>query len=310
MALLKLFADGSYLKLDSTGLSDRWIWHANRSGTHFVRVSPMALEPGDINGEDDWYRGLGAGEATRYGLDAVITHTAGSASIKMGQSVELTYASNSSGTITTATSDNCSMAGGRVTALRGTGTCMVTFAVEADAMRRAASASVSFELEKGERSSAELGVSLPTRGEIGETLTIGISNSTGLPVTSSVSGPCQLVNATQVRLTSALGTCRVTASVPETDDYLAASVSANIIVSGTPSLRLTASRSGTYVTLAVNLTSTYSRQVTIQRYYSGRWRTVRTTTVGTKTWKITIAQKSKAMFRAVSGGLTSPTVTR
>jgi subtilisin family serine protease len=54
--LLKLFANDRMVELDSGGSSLSWLVDA--SGKHFIRMSSDQLEPGDINGETDFFRGL------------------------------------------------------------------------------------------------------------------------------------------------------------------------------------------------------------------------------------------------------------
>ncbi len=56
--LVKLFANDRMVELDSAPAGRMQGWISNPTGTHFLRVSPDQLEPGDLNGAWDYYRGV------------------------------------------------------------------------------------------------------------------------------------------------------------------------------------------------------------------------------------------------------------
>lgn len=55
---IKMFANGTMIELDSSQSVTPLGFRTNASGTHFLRWTPHQLEPGDTNGEWDFYRGL------------------------------------------------------------------------------------------------------------------------------------------------------------------------------------------------------------------------------------------------------------
>ena len=227
--LIKMFPDGTFYEIDRAAPTGPVAWGTNSSGTSFIRATIAALEAGDVNGELDYYRDLGAGDPTLFGGPASISYSTAVSTLKMGGSTALTFSSNASGSVSASTSSNCSFSFGMVTALRGFGTCTVTLQTPADSIRRLTTRAVTFTLEKSERPSSQLTTSSSGSGVFGETLSFSVSNSTGQTVSRSVSGPCELVSSTQVKLTSGTGTCRVTASVPETTDYVAHSTYVDIV---------------------------------------------------------------------------------
>lgn len=248
-AMIKLFSNGTYTKLDTSAVGEVTTWKVNAAGTSFLRTSNLPLESGDINGESDAYRGLGAGDSTTYGVKAVINYTVGASTLVRGQSTPLAFSTDSTNSVTVTTTSNCQYSSGNVTALSGVGTCTVTLTVAADSVKAANSATVSLALQKATWAPTDIAVTAPAGVAYDVEFSFTVTNRTIYTPVVTVAGPCVLTASRKAKMTSGSGTCRITATVNATNDYEEVSTFSNTEagLASRPTSQLTVSSSSTGV---------------------------------------------------------------
>jgi hypothetical protein len=222
--LLKIYADGTVSKLDEApGTGSNLGWIANMSGTIFLRVSGLQLEPGDLNGERDIYRGLGMDSpqpvhmraTTHIFLDMDFSALAYKSKRLLGSRTD------SDGAVTYRVSYGpCHIDGVYLVADSGQGSCGIEVTAGETDSYLAVSGATSIALSKRQLNSSNLRLEAPASVTVGVPTTISLFNPESLSNTNVwVEGPgCSFTNGVLTAFEA--GICKVKVSRSEDQNDL------------------------------------------------------------------------------------------
>ena len=218
--LIRIAGDGQVTRLDSS--SDASVsWSTNYSGSIFLRTSSNAIEPGDLNGDVDVYRGLGLAspQSVKLLINPTLSWITVQSLLRYGQSIRLEATTTSTSSPTFAvTGGNCHIEGDTLYADDGIGSCAVELKVEANADYLQQSSTRIFPLDRAYREDSWMTLQVAGLVEVGSTTDVMVFQKSFAPYTLSVEGPCQLSNG---RLqANAPGDCKVSAYSPDTQFYV------------------------------------------------------------------------------------------
>jgi subtilisin family serine protease len=221
LQLVKIRADGTVKRLDSsTGTSVGWL--SNLAGTKFIRSTTLSLEPGDLNGVNDLYRGLGSNVETPVKLRSKpqLAWNLDSNTLTYGQSMELK--ASSSDTLAPVTYriayGQCHITNGRVFADAGQGSCLLVAEVAENADWLSAQTDVFINFVKAQRPDNEVVLTAEPTAVLGSRISFVYQNSQMLPYGFWPSGACSWADG-QITATS-VGICTLTAQRGEDENYV------------------------------------------------------------------------------------------
>lgn len=219
--IVRIRPDGTVTKLDST--QSKYItWIPNLAGSKFIRSTNVALEPGDLNGVNDLYRGLGSSVETPVKLRYVpsLEWNLADTTVTYGQSIELKVTTNA--TLATVTyrivAGLCHITDGRLYADAGQGQCIVAADVAENSDWLSATISTFVNLSKAQRPGSEVVLTAEASAVLGSHVSFVYQNDANLPYGFWPSGACSWVDG-QITATS-MGVCVLTAQRGEDENYL------------------------------------------------------------------------------------------
>ena len=231
LQLIKIWADGHLTKLDSsTGTDVGWV--SNLAATKFLRVTTNALEPGDINGLLDIYRGLGSPSETPVKLKGtprlVIDSVIPSVHYKSSITPPVSSPDSSSEIKIAVIGGSCHVEGGKIVADSGLGTCVYRASIAENADWLAAEATGYVTFEKILQSTTNLSITAPQMVEVGSDISYTLNNPDGLPFQLRTFGECGFLNGKLKAF--AVGACTLDAVAYETENYLETHISATVTI--------------------------------------------------------------------------------
>lgn len=211
--LLKIYSDGTVTRLDqSPGKANTIRWVSNLAGTIFLRVSSLQLEPGDLNGESDTYRGLGMStpESVHLRRSTHVFFDMNLGALTFGSKRLLGSTTESDGAITYRVNNGpCHIDGNYVVADSGQGSCVLeVLAAETDSYL-ATGGAANINLVKRQLTSANLRIDVPNSVSVGSPTAYTVFNPDNLAITNVwVEGAsCSIANGMLTALE--VGICRV-----------------------------------------------------------------------------------------------------
>ena len=232
LQIVRIRPDGTVTRLDSTP-SKYLAWIPNLAGTKFVRSTNVALEPGDLNGVNDLYRGLGSSTETpvkqRY-VPSLEWDLATNA-VVYGQSLELQVISND--TLAPVTYrivyGACHITDGRVYADAGQGGCSIEAAVAENTDWLAATKTTFINFAKALRPANEVALTAIQTAELWSPISFTFQNDANLPYNLRPSGSCSYAANGQI-IGSSVGTCTIIASRGEDENFLENRLEVSILI--------------------------------------------------------------------------------
>jgi hypothetical protein len=222
--LLKIFSDGTISRLDqspATASNIRWI--SNISGTIFLRVSGLQLEPGDLNGEADIYRGLGMStpENVRMRRSTHVFFDMNFSSLTYGSKRLLGATTQSDGALSyRVTAGPCHIDGNYIVADSGMGSCLLEVTASETDNFLATSGAVTLNLAKRVLTTANIRIDAANSIAVGVPSPYSVFNPDSLSVNEVwVEGQgCSLQEGKITALQA--GSCRIKLNRWETENDL------------------------------------------------------------------------------------------
>jgi hypothetical protein len=229
--LVRIRPDGSVTKLDSFR-TQYASWITNLAAANFIRSTNVALEPGDLNGVNDLFRGLGSSTETPVRLRYVpsLEWNLAETTVTYGQSIELKAISKD--TLAQVTYriayGLCHISDGRLFADAGQGQCLVVAEVAENSDWLSASISTFLNFRKAQRPSSEVILTASPTAELGSHISFNYQNPDRLPYNFWSSGACGMVDGAVTA--TALGTCILTAHRGEDGNFLEKRIEVSVLV--------------------------------------------------------------------------------
>lgn len=229
LQLIRVQSDGSVTRLDVASNSGV-AWLSNLAGTVFLRSTTKQLEPGDLNGVNELYRGLGQAAETTVRLKAkpVIAWNLSSETLKFGESMALSASIGEYDAPITfrMVGGQCLIENGRIYAQAGLGSCIFEAVVAEDQNFLETTSLKSIQLAKASRPIGVVTLTADTSVEISSAINFNFVNNADDPYNFQISGPCEW-NGGQL-IARGVGVCTLTAIKYENENYLESRIEARV----------------------------------------------------------------------------------
>lgn len=229
--LVRIRPNGTVTKLDSS--PNKYLtWIPNLAGTKFIRSTNVALEPGDLNGVNDLYRGLGSSVETPVKLRFVpsLEWNLAASTVVYGQSLELRVISNDTLSPVTyrVVFGACHITDGRVYAEAGQGSCSIEAAVAENSDWLSTTKTTYINFAKASRPANEVALTANQTSELWSPISYTFQNDASLPYNVWTSGSCSFSNGQIIGIS--VGTCTITASRSEDENFLENRLQVSILI--------------------------------------------------------------------------------
>ena len=233
--LLKIGADGSVTRLDIA--AQGYVhWASNLAGTKFMRITDLSLEPGDLNGTVDIYRGLRQSAAlTLINPTPSLTFEAPTQALTFGSSLALAATSNSRGNLSfKVVAGSCHITGQDLVADSGVGTCEIAVDVAETSIWDTSESKIKVNLKRANRPVADVGFKVASEFHVNQTPEFTFDNPNGEPYSISVEGVCAISISAQTSATwlAAVreGSCTLIAEAAQDNNFEASKIETIITV--------------------------------------------------------------------------------